>query len=115
MVPATPPQLSLVPPPSEDSQPWFKVGTSTVKSADSLAVHQPQFGVFILFSNLFQIFKLAICALNFGAELAIAYAKHGRLQGPDVNFPCTLNGFPFESQFQNYPLSNLGSKSTFSV
>lgn len=109
----------LVPPTSADSERRFKVGTSTVKSADSLAKHQPQFRVFILFSNLFQIFKLAICTLTFGAELAISCAKHGRLQGPDegrtytVIFTYTLNGFLFESLFQNYPLSNSGSKSIF--
>lgn len=42
-----------------------------------------------------------MCTLNFGAELEISYAKHGRLQGPDegsartVTFTCTLNGFLF--------------------
>lgn len=114
-------QHSLVPPLSADSEQWFQVGTSTVLSADSLAKHQPQFRVFIFFSNLFQIFKLAIWTLNFGAELAVSYAKHGRPQGSDegsiymIVFTCTLNGFLFESQFQNYPLSDLGSKSIFSV
>lgn len=53
------------------------------RSADSQK-HQPPFRVFILFSNLFQIFKLTIFTLNSRVELDMLY-QNREAEGLDVS------------------------------
>lgn len=78
-----------------------KVGLPTQADLQILKPPSHSFRVFILFSNLFWIFKLGLFTLNFGVELDISLAKYREVEGPDVGsmytgiFTCTLDGFLF--------------------